>query len=205
MRPFVACSDKDRVKFWKEVDGYSAPIGPLPVKVEQGLRKSLPLGATVERFAARRKGGGSLGRPRYVAVAHWRGGRIVREAKAYVPSAWDWAHGAPGMPSRFLDLWTALYRSPDPFLAAHDGFIFRRIAADSRKVEIASDAGLGLHRKLLTAMGFELGAMHGSANRAAAVRDAFDQLRSGWLEQASKDAALWVESDFREWIKRSKP
>jgi len=36
--------------------------------------------------------GGGLGRPRYVAVAAWRGGQIVREGKAWVPSAWDWAH-----------------------------------------------------------------------------------------------------------------
>ena len=39
------------------------------------------------RFATHAKGGGSLGRPRYFALAEWRGGRVLREAKALVPSA----------------------------------------------------------------------------------------------------------------------
>ena len=49
--------------------------------------RSLPQGATLRRFATHAKGGGSLGRPRYFALAEWRGGRVLREAKALVPSA----------------------------------------------------------------------------------------------------------------------
>jgi hypothetical protein len=203
MRPFVACSDEDRAKFWKEVDGYPAPTDPVPEAVERGLRQSLPPGASVERLATRRKGGGSLGRPRYVAIAGWRGGRVVREAKALVLSAWDWAHGAADAPSRFKELATGPRRSPDPFLTVQGKFIFRRVAADSRKVEFATDDRLALHRKLLRAMGFELGTIHGSAGAADVIRDNLDRLPSGWLRSASRDAAASVKADYQEWTRHA--
>ena len=49
---------------------------------------SLPKGIdkkTIRFCRVPHKGGGSLGRPRYVAVAYWRGGQVLREAKALVP------------------------------------------------------------------------------------------------------------------------
>ena len=203
MRPFVACSDEERAKFWKEVEGYPAPTDPVPEVVERGLRQSFPPGAAVERFATRRKGGGSLGRPRYVAIACWRGGRVVREAKALVPSAWDWAHGAADSPSRFKELATGPSCSPDPFLTVQDNFIFRRVAADLRKVEFGPDARLALHHELLRAMGFELGTIHGSAGAADAIRDDFNRLPSGWLRSASRDVATSVQTDYHEWTRHA--
>ena len=143
MREYVVCSDAERAKFWDEVDGY--PQADPPPEVQAALRGSLPEGARDVRFATRRKGGGSLGRPRYVAIAKWRGGRIVREAKALVPSAWDWAHADEAPVFRALDLATGAYRSPDPHLAVADRFIIRRVAADSQKVEFGDHAGEALH------------------------------------------------------------
>ena len=93
LRPLVIGADKDRDKFWTEIQGY--PAASPPSAVQAGLRRSLPPDAVVERFASRRKGGGGLGRPRFVAIATWRGGNIVREAKAIVASAWDWVHSQP--------------------------------------------------------------------------------------------------------------
>ena len=43
------------------------------------------------RIAQRIAGLGSLGRERYVAIADWRRGKIAREAKALVTSAYAWA------------------------------------------------------------------------------------------------------------------
>ena len=74
MREHVVCSDEERAKFWDEVDGY-----PRADPTSRGRRR--PCAAACPRVPAtcgsrpRRKGGGSLGRPRYVAVAKWRGGR----------------------------------------------------------------------------------------------------------------------------------
>src|SRR5262245_11799408 len=149
LRPYVALSDNDREKFWQEVEAY--PAADPPTAVVEGLRESLPRDASIQRFASRVKGGGSLGRPRYVAIAVWNGGRIVREAKALVPSAWDWAHGATSTRSRFLDLGRGAFRSPDPFLDVHNGFVFRRIAADSRKIEFDDNSDVALEAELLRA------------------------------------------------------
>src|SRR5262249_21769680 len=138
MRPFIACSDEDRRRFWTEIRKLRGTKPP--PAVAKALLESLPSKAESVRFAPRVKGGGSLGRPRFAAIATWRGGGVVREAKALVPSAWTWAHGRTSRP-RFLDLAHGAFRSPDPHLAISGGFILRRIAADSRKIDLEDMTG----------------------------------------------------------------
>jgi hypothetical protein len=113
--------------FWVEVMGY--PDADPPSRIRKALKRSLPDGAAVQRIATRRKSGGGLGRPRYLAVAEWNGGPLLREAKASVPSAWAWAHSKVGR-SRFLDVAVGRYRSPDPSLKSDEGYMFRRVAGD---------------------------------------------------------------------------
>lgn len=198
MRPLVACTDKDRRDFWRVIDALHEAVPP--EAVQSGLQESLPAGAVVQRFAARVCGCGSLGRPRFVAVAAWHGGRIVREAKALVPAAWDWAHGNAGTGSRFIDLATQTYRAPDPFLFVRDGFIFRRIAADSRKVELGVAAGAGLKVELLEAMGFDLGAIHAAAvSEVGAIHDDLGKRSVDWLHKAARAADAAVEEDYRRY------
>ncbi len=198
MREHVVCSDEDRAKFWDEVDGY--PDADPPAEVRAALRASMPKDAREVRFATRRKGGGSLGRPRFVAIAKWRGGRIVREAKALAPSAWDWAHSVDQPVSRAMDLSTSTYRSPDPHFAIVDRFVIRRVAADSRKIGLGDHAGEALHAKVLRVMGFDLGAIH-AADRTAAHRIGthLDALPTDWLRDHARNAATEVAADFRAW------
>jgi len=141
-------------------------------------------------------GGGSLGRPRYVAIADWCGGRVVREAKALVPSGWDWAHRRNG-PSRFLDLARSAFRSPDPLLNVHDKWIVRRLAADSRKVELGDDPRVSA--KLLSAMGFDLGAIHAADARCDSVRTDLAHRGKDWLAAATKAARMAVQADYEDW------
>jgi Uncharacterized protein conserved in bacteria (DUF2252) len=198
MRPLVACTDAERRKFWQEVDALTPAKPPAPAL--KALKRSLPRSASNLRFAARRKGGGGLGRPRFVVSAEWRGGRILREAKALVPSAWDWAHGAATPRSRFLDLATGRFRAPDPFLDVPMPFIVRRIAPDSRKAELGRGMVRGVPAALLDAMGFDLGAIHAaSASKSAAVLRDLDSRPADWLRQATKAAAAAVEKDFEAW------
>jgi hypothetical protein len=199
MRDYVEVSDKKRRKFWNEVDCYPAARPPPPAFVMKGLRKSIPDGAVISSKArTRRKGGGSLGRPRYVAVAGWRGGRLVREAKALVPSAWDWAHETVTRETRFLELARGRFRAPDPFLDVRHCFVFRRIAADARKVELGED-GMVLRNHLFGAMGFDLGALHAADRRAGTVKRHLARLPDDWLYEAAKIAAADVIGDFCEW------
>jgi hypothetical protein len=131
MRSKVAYSDDDRASFWKEIDGL--PVAEPPLEIAAALQASLPSDASLERFASR---AGSLGRPRFVAIAAWRGGRIVREAKALVNSGWNWAHDDLTSPPQFLTIANGRFRAPDPFLSIEAGFIWRRLTVDSRKADL---------------------------------------------------------------------
>lgn len=194
MRPLVACSDKERNHFWHGIEKLP-PVAP-PDKAPHGLLHSLPPGAVRPHFATRIAGGGSLGRPRYVAVAESCGGRVAREAKALVPSGWDWAHDRVG-PSRFLDLARGAFRAPDPFLDIRDKFVVRRIAADSRKVELGDDPSVS--RALLAAMGFDLGAIHAADPRCDKVRADVARRATDWLQKPTGAAMAAVEADYAEW------
>jgi hypothetical protein len=201
MRPAVACSDAERLAFWVEID--ALPTADPPRLVKRGLQRSLPPGARIMRFARRAKGGGGLGRPRFIADAVWCGGRVVREAKALVPSAWTWAHGDTKAKLQFLNLSEGAHRAPDPWLALRHGFIFRRIAADSRKVELDRQDQARLTRRLLEAMGFDLGAIHAAVkqSRRTAILDHLASQPRGWLPAAALDAAADVVRDYEEWTR----
>ncbi|MEA2838407.1 MAG: hypothetical protein QOD89_2957 [Bradyrhizobium sp.] len=172
--------------------------GKPPRNVMQLLNASLPEGATNIVYRRRIAGGGSLGRPRYVAIADWRGGRVLREAKALVPSAWTYVHGA--QPTGFLKLAKGKYRAPDPFLDLQGNWIMRRLAPDSRKIELGEDARTDLKSYLLQAMAFDLASIHvaGSVGIGALQRD-LERRPRGWLYRAAKTAAAAVEKDFHEW------
>lgn len=204
MREFVACTDEERAEFWEDVKQYRRKGAPLPVPaaVAAALHKNLPRGAAFSHFATRSAGVGSLGRPRFVAVAEWRGGQVVREAKALVSSAWDWAHEMQGK-SRFLKLARGPYRAPGPHLTVQrqSGFVIRRIAPDSRKINLGDHANMGLELKLLYAMGFEVGAIHAARGASKNITDDLDERDRDWLHAAAKAAAAFVERDFGEWRK----
>jgi hypothetical protein len=204
MRAYVVCSDQKRAAFWKEID--ELHTAEPPRLVQRGLQRSLPGSARITRFARRVKGGGGLGRPRFIADAEWCGGRILREAKALVPSAWLWAHdeakAAKGK-LEFMNLSGGRYRSPDPWLAERQGYIFRRISADSRKLDLDQEAQAGLNPRRLAAMGFDLGAIHAATKRAKlrAIHDHLAAQPRGWLAGAAHDSAEDVRRDYKEWTR----
>lgn len=198
MRDYVAVTDEQRKSFWEEIDGY--PDARPSDDARSVLLASLPAGASLERFASASKGGGSLGRPRYVAVARWRGGRIAREAKALLASGWDWGTGSADRRSRFGDAVNLPTSAPDPFLRTDRGFIVRRIAADTRKVERDANFDGKLDAKLLRAMGSEIGSLHASTLPAKhAVLEDLGRRDADWLHEKAKAAASAVEADFAEW------
>ena len=204
MRRFVESTSRHHKKFWREVSEYKNRTPPR--KVSMRLKESLPPDARILRFCKRVKGGGSLGRPRYVAVAEWRGGKVLREAKALVPSAWDWAHKRSTDHSILRKLAGGRFRSPDPFLHTKGHFIYRRIAPDSRKVELGENAGSHLSRHLLRAMGFDLGAIHAAhQEHIKEIRNDLKRRPDGWLTAASDKAAAAVRRDYLSWRSRLRP
>jgi hypothetical protein len=199
MRACFSVSDKKREKFWKKL--HDLPPASAPAPVVASLQKSTPDGVPISKVApVYKKGMGSLGRPRFVALAIWRGGQVAREAKALVPSAWDWAHGGGSAPSRFLELSTGQFRSPDPWLDVQNEFVCRRLAADSRKINLHDDDDrLDLHIKLFSAMGFDLGAIHAADQHSGAITPHLARLADDWLHAAAQIASADVENDFQAW------
>jgi Uncharacterized protein conserved in bacteria (DUF2252) len=201
LRPYAEPDDGEAEEFWDEIAEYPEP-NPRPKEVEKVLEASLPKGASDIRLCQIfKKGGGSLGRPRYAVIAKWREGLVVREAKALVPSAWIWAHGrAKSKKSNFLKLAKGRHRSPDPFLTVHKRFIFRRISADSKKIELGKTAGRKLHLKLLHAMAFDVASIHAAspAGRKAIEADLKRRPRD-WLQAAATVANGKVRRDYQQW------
>ena len=199
LRRLVGGAANASQKFWKEVDRYPDAKPPAPVR--RALKRSLPDGARVERYASRVKGSGSLGRPRYLVIALWQGGRLVQEAKALVPSAWHWAHADSSAKSRVLELAFGPHRSPDPHLRVRAGYVLRRIAADARKVELTDVSGQGLSEELLAAMGSELGAIHAARHRTSILKD-LHKRDARWLDRAAVAAEKTVRQDFTDFKQR---
>lgn len=79
---------RDPAAFWAGLQRLPVVRGAAPL---EALRSMLPDRTLTCRVHRRVAGVGSLGRPRFVAIAEWTGGLIAREAKALVPSAAVWA------------------------------------------------------------------------------------------------------------------
>ena len=92
---------------------------------------------------------------------------------------------------------------PDPFLKLDSGFIMRRVAPDSRKIDVGAGARGKLKATMLMAMGFDLGAVHAATKGAKRfiLRD-LRARKSNWLVNAARAAEQAVRADFKEWRRR---
>ncbi|HEY9786120.1 MAG TPA: DUF2252 family protein, partial [Candidatus Obscuribacterales bacterium] len=101
--PFVLAEGHDELRriavarlkhpgeFWAKLDENKPPRATVPPACIRVLQNALPEPQMDYRLLQRQSGAGSLGRQRIVAIAEWHGGRVAREAKATLPSAWLWA------------------------------------------------------------------------------------------------------------------
>lgn len=145
----------------------------------------------------RRAGLGSLGRPRIVALGKWRGSLICREAKALLPSAWDWSHGHPGRVGRTGALLASPCRATDPYAKIVGPWSVRRLAPDSDKIDITTIRALDQTR-LLRAMGRELGNVHVAHADADGLLGHLPK-GSDWLLNAARIMADVVRTDQRQY------
>lgn len=171
-----------------------------PPKIADALLGSLPKGTHEIQLRAWQRGGGSLGRPRFVAFGQWRGGLAVREAKALVPSAWAFARGDDRAPILFERLAGGEYRSTDPFLRVESDYVLRRIAADSRKIELEKRDAQEFTADLLAGMGVDLASIHlAGAPDATRILDDLERRPSDWLTDAAQTVAEATTRDFEKW------
>jgi hypothetical protein len=173
----------------------------LPTEAQAVLAGVLPaVGLAVEYRARLRAGVGSLGRPRFVALAEWAGGWICREVKAVAPPATVWAKGrnSPGH-SRIPDAVRGAIRAPDPFYRLDGRWVARRLGPRSSRIELRYLATPDAER-VLHGMGTEAANVHlGTTGTASAILSDLARRPIGWLEVAAQTLAGLIELDWATW------
>jgi hypothetical protein len=164
------------------------------------LRAAMPGRIQPDRVVHRVAGMGSLGRPRFVALAKIHGSLVAREAKALVPSAFLWATGRASAPPACATILNRAVRAPDPYFAVQGGWIVRRLSPDCSRIELQQLAEERDEWKLLRAMGAETANLHLGSDRKRIMAD-MRQRSDRWLERAARKMAGLVEKDWKAWGK----
>jgi hypothetical protein len=186
--------------FWQALEAKLKASGGKPApRWVAALRAAMPPGANIKLVARRTAGTGSLGRPRWVALAEWRGALVAREAKAMVASGWVLPPGRGHRAIRSQEAATSAFRVPDPWYGVADHIAVRRLSPSNRKIEVAKDPHLLLAPAMLAAMGHELASLHRGSRSAKPLAKELAALPSAWLKRAAEAAAKLTERDFLAW------
>ena len=200
LRALVVVSEEERTRFWEKLDKLKAPKQPPPKPYRDVLKAAMPDPELATVFRRRTAGAGSLGRPRWVGFGEWRGGRVVREAKALVPSAWVRATGQSAARLRCKEIAFGSYRAPDPWYDVIETIVVRRLSPNSRKLEVKDMRHEILQPRMLRAMGHELANIHlGTGNRKAAIVADLTARPRDWLRKATNAAADFVRGEYDAW------
>jgi hypothetical protein len=186
---------EDATALWVRLQAY-ARVTPTP-GVRSLLIRELPKRAENLHFVHRPAGLGSLGRQRIAVVAMWGGGLVAREAKTLTVSAVHWQAKRSQHAIRYGEILVRAVRADDPWLKVRKGWVVRRLAPDSRKIEIEELRRSSDLNQFVEAMGFELGNIHLATprERGAILRD-LKARKPRWLQAAT---ARMVEATVRDW------
>jgi hypothetical protein len=199
LRELFEVSEDERARFWKKI-GKVAEDTTIPDRYRKPIERQLPgPDATIEKFGRRYGAGtGSLGRPRWIGVATWRGGRLVREAKAIVASGWTLAHPRAARRGAIAAIIGGRHRAPDPWCRVTDEVVVRRLSPNARKIEVDTHRKALFLPNMLRAMGHELANVH-LGGRVLPQTIEQDLARRGdrWLPRAVRTAADVVTADFQ--------
>jgi hypothetical protein len=199
LRKLVAVPEKQRAKFWAKIEAKAeqAQDDAIPARYRKALAAAMPERRLKLTTTRRTAGSGSLGRPRWLGIAEWRGASVVREAKALLPPSWGRAGGGGGS-IRCAEIAGGRYRAIDPWFRIDGSIAVRRLSPNNRKIE-ADDATL-LSPRMLEAMGFDLAGAHlGTGDPGAAIQKDLSGRRPGWLLADARNMAMAVSQDHTAW------
>jgi len=195
LRKLVVIPERERKSFWKKIE--AAKLEAAPARYRKALAAGMPQTGLAFRTARRTAGAGSLGRPRWIGIADWRGAPVVREAKALLPSSWQRAHGGSAK-IRCGGIAGGAHRAIDPWLAVRDNIVVRRLSPNNRKIEAVDEAFATLSAEMIGAMGQDLASVHlGIANRAKVIARDLARREQGWLAASSERMAEATRRDFK--------
>ncbi len=188
--------------FWKKMDILPAVRAAVPKEALKAVEDLMPARGLPYRVAHRIAGVGSLGHPRYVAVADWQGGKIALEAKAATPSACAWASGDTAGKIHYQEALEKSVRCPDPFVRLNGKWLVRQLAPDSSPIEIESLKGNANQDRLLHAMAWEAANVHlGTPGLKKRIIEHLAKQPRKWLRKAVKDMARATIEDWKMWKK----
>ena len=203
MRSLYLQRERSADTFWERLDQLSDFELELPLKARLALEATLPAPGLEYRVKHRLGGVGSLGRPRYTALASWQGERVARETKPLLPSVVLWVDRKhKGAEIYYQMILAQAVRACDPILKVYDGWVVRRIAPDSRRIELSE---LGPERdeaRMLHAMGWETANIHlGTPSATKAILTDLKHRNKNWLRQAAERMAEATIKDWKRWRK----
>ena len=198
LREAALSVERDPERYWERMDALRTVRAP--AKVRKIIAAHLPDRRMDFRVAHRIAGLGSLGRPRYVALASWEGAQVAREAKAMLPSAYGWAMDRPSDQLHCHAIVARAVRCQDPCFALSDRWLVRRLGPHCSRIELWMLPKKRDERHLLEAMGREAANLHlGSGSSIGAVRADLDERPKGWLLAAAKEMADATITDWKAW------
>ena len=191
---------RDPSQFWPRITALPTLEAPPPKSAVKALERMMPEPGLSFRLAHRVAGLGSLGRERYVAIADWRGGKIAREAKSLVTSAWQWANGGSSEKIFYECMLEQAVRCRDPFVRLKSRWIVRRLAPDCSRIEMAALPRAHDEHRLLYEMGRETANVHlGSKRATKAVARDLHRRPARWLHVATRAMVEATGKDWEEW------
>jgi len=213
-RPFVLEEDRGWLRriamgelrnprrFWRRLDRLPSARTVDPA-VHALLAAAMPDPRVAFRVARRAGGMGSLGRPRFVGIGDWLGGKVAREAKALAPSALTWASGRGSGAILSAALVDTAVRVPDPGLRLRRRWVIRRMAPHCARIELADLPDRRSDDRLLRSMGYETANIHlGTKGARRLIARELDRLHPRWLHRLTARLVEATERDWRAWRSR---
>jgi uncharacterized protein (DUF2252 family) len=201
LRELAISESRDPLRFWDKMGRLPRVRRRVPRSAMKAIVSLMPDADVKYRVAQRTAGIGSLGRERYTAIADWRGGKIAREAKALVTSAYAWARG--GKIKRAILYQEALdqaVRCCDPFVRVHGRWIVRRLAPDCSRIELSSLPKEWDEARLFYEMGWETGNVHcGNPKAVTMIARDLRKRPAKWLHDGARAMTKATVKDWREW------
>ncbi len=183
LRAMAVSKLRDPIVFWQRMDRLATVKGKIPESAREAIEHLLPERGMRYRLARRVAGLGSLGRPRFVAISEWKGGRVAREAKALLPSALYWLNPKRA-PAEILygAILRRAVRCPDPYVQMRGHWIVRRLSPDCSRIELEALGTTRWELRLLEAMGRETANIHvGTEEKRKAILKDLRKRKGNWL------------------------
>ena len=130
-----------------------------------------------------------------------QGERIARETKLLLPSAALWADKKyTNAEIYYEEVLARAIRSADPVVKVYSGWVVRRLAPDSIRIELSELGPERDEQHMLYAMGWETGNIHlGTPNEKNNILDDLKNRKKDWLRKAARKMIAATLGDWERW------